>query len=270
MKILFCLFSRLGDVICGIPAYLALREKYPDAELTWTTLRQYEPLVPKCGFVRAHGSPPFGSMPGWAKQPNYDLVIRAQPMWRHREWEKSGLHAIDLICKWAGVAPKHKHITIKVPDRVYQKVAKICDPGKPYVTICSSPCYSCGNWPYQMRQAIVDHFRKRKIPVVTVGGKDGVNIKGAIHVHGKLSYLGSLAMISNSSLYIGPDTGVTWLACAARKTAKLCIIDKNRLKQGVVGFGSVLSDNNIKDMFYQDNVKAHIKAADELYKRSTK
>lgn len=267
MKILFCLFARLGDVCCGIPAFLALREKYPKAELTWATLAQYQPLIPKCGTVRPFGSPPYGSMPHWASQPEYDIVIKAQPMWRHREWEQSKTHAVDLICKWAGVTPKVKSIVIETTDENNAAAMKIA-PKQPFVTICSSPCYSCGNWPMPMRQTMVDHFRKRGISVITVGGHDGQPLKGAETGHGRLSYAETLALINHSRLYIGPDTGVTWLACAAKKAAKLCLIDRNRLNQGKVGFKVTLSDANIVDSFYQDGVNKHIQLADELWNKS--
>jgi len=97
MNILFCLYARLGDMICGIPAFTALRHQYPKAKLTWSTMKQHAPLVPKFGAVRVYGDLPFGSYPPWAKQPEYDVIIRAQPMWRHEEWTKSRKHILDLI-----------------------------------------------------------------------------------------------------------------------------------------------------------------------------
>jgi hypothetical protein len=264
LKILFCLYARLGDVCCGIPAFLGLREKYPKAELTWSTLKQYESLIPKCGKVRPFGSPPFGSYPPWAKSPDYDLVIKAQPMWRHREWEQSKTHAVDLICRWAGVSPKIKYVALSPSLDDFAVVRKMGLP-KNFVTICSSPCYSCANWPYQHRQTIVDALRKRGIDVLTVGGKDGQALKGARICHGRLSYLQTAALIGLSKLYIGPDNGVSWLAMSARNTARLCVIDKNRLRQGVVGFQGYLTDGNIRDSFYQDGVGTHVNLANELW-----
>lgn len=264
MKILFCLYARLGDVCCGIPAFLALRNKYPDAELTWSTMKHYVPLIPKCGKSRPFGNPPFGSYPPWAKAPHYDMVIKAQPMWRHREWELSKQHVVDLICKWSGVAPKQKHVVLTPSQEDLDVVKKLGLPEK-FATICASPCYSCANWPTQHRQTVVDSLRKRKIEVFTVGGKDGQALKGTRTVHGQLSYLQTAALIGLSRLYIGPDNGVSWLAMSARKTARLCIVDRNRLKEGVVGFQKYLSDGNIRDSFYQDGVNTHVKLANELW-----
>lgn len=264
MKIAFLLFARLGDVCCGIPAYSALREKYPDADLNWVTLKQYEPLIPKCGNTIIHNVLPFGNTPPWAKPPKFDLVIKAQPMWRHREWELSKQHAVDLICKWSGVAPKRKSIDIEIPEMVSKFVGRFL-PSEPFVTICSSPCYSCGNWNNSQRQSIVTMFRKMNVPVVSVGGSDGVCFKGAIHLHGKLSYVQTIAVVNASRLYIGPDNGVTWLACAAKNARKLCLIDKNRLKMGIVGFQNYLSDSNIVDIYYQDPLQRQLERAKGLW-----
>jgi hypothetical protein len=38
----------------------------------------------------------------------------------------------------------------------------------------------------------------------------------------------------------------------ARATPKVCVVDKNRLKDGVVGFQGFLADDNIPDVFAQD------------------
>lgn len=257
MKILFCLSARLGDVICGIPAYLALREKYKDADLSWLTLPQYVSLIPKCGKTIPFGSPPYGGIPPWAKPPEYDIVIKAQPMWRHTEWEKSRLHIIDLISKWSGVTPRKKRIYIDTTPEDIEHAQKIT-PKQPFITICSSPCYSSANWPHEERTTIARTLIKKGIPIVTVGGPDGKEIPGTISAHGKLPYTQTIALINLSKLYIGPDTGATWLACAARNAKKVCLIDRNRLKQGMTGYQTILTEKNITDIYYQDGIKKHI------------
>lgn len=261
MRILYCLFARMGDVCCGIPAYLALCAKYPEADLTWITLPKHGPLVPKCGNVKTvndgqHG--PLHAIDGWRSQ--YDIVINAQPMWHHKRWEKSGKHAIDLIADLADVKLGERRVVIETDKSVKQsmlaKLPKL--PEKPFVTICSSRCYSCGDWPQPYRQKLVSVLKREGIRFVTVGGSDGHDIPGAYSAHGKLNFLETLALIRRSRVYVGPDTGPTWLACAASGTSKVCLIDKGRLRCGVVGFERFLDDKNIKDSFIQDGVDRHI------------
>lgn len=263
MKILFCLFARLGDVCAGIPAYLALRKKFPKADLNWITLKRHAPLTPRCGKTLIHNVPPFGDIPRWASAPDYDIIIKAQPMWRHGEWESSRKHIIDLICQWSGVKPDKKEIIVEVSDSDAQ-VARAIAPRKPFVTICSSPCYSWHDWPIPKRQKLANYVRSKGFKVMTIGGKDGVKLDGAIEGHGKLSCVQSVALISMSRLYIGPDTGTTWLACAARNVPKLCLIDRSRLKMGVTGFEKYIDNDNIRDSFYQDDYGHHVKVVDQL------
>jgi ADP-heptose:LPS heptosyltransferase len=250
MKILFCLFARLGDVLCGIPSYLALHKKYPEAELAWTTLTQYKELIPSCGKVITYnGSEPFGQIP---ETNEYDLIIKAQPMWRHQEWESSRLHAIDLIAKWSEVSLSSRQIIVDVTqqDRIIIDELKL--PKEPFICICSSPCYSWYDWPMEHRQTIIDMLSYRRIPIITVGGKDGINLQRATHLHGKLSFTQTIELINRSKVYIGPDTGCSWLACAAHSAAKICLIDRTRLKMGIVGFQKYV-DGNITDHMYQDS-----------------
>lgn len=261
MRILYCLFARMGDVCCGIPAYLALREKHPEADLTWVTLPRHEPLIPKCGNVKTVNDGQFGPLHAIDKwKGEYDLVINAQPMWHHARWMKSGKHAIDLIAELADVKLKERRIIIETDKSIKQsmlsKLPKL--PERPFVTICSSRCYSCGDWPQPYRQQLVSVLRREGVRFVTIGGKDGHDIPGAYSAHGKLSFLETLALIRRSKVYIGPDTGPTWLACAAHDTFKVCLIDKGRLNNGVVGFQRFLDDKNIRDFFIQDGVDRHV------------
>jgi ADP-heptose:LPS heptosyltransferase len=265
LKILYCLFARTGDICCGIPTYLALREKYPNDELTWVTLKKHIPIVPKCGNVIAFGDG-FGSLPPFHKE--YDKVFFPQPSWHHRRWEKSKKHAIEFIADFCEVKLKSRSIEIETTREhkhsMLKKLPKL--PERPFVTICSSPCYSCSNWPIPYRRQLVRLLRDRRVNVVTVGGKDGKDIPGAYSAHGKLNFLETIALINRSKVYIGPDTGTTWLACAAHKTSKVCLIDRGRLRTGVVGFGNVLSDDNITDSFYNDGIDKHLKLVMRAYK----
>jgi ADP-heptose:LPS heptosyltransferase len=249
MRILFCLFARLGDVLCGIPSYLALRNKYPEAELAWITLPQYKKLIPNCGITIVYDGPqPFGKIPEWSKQ--YDLVIEAQPMWRHREWELTRHHVVDLIAKWSNVSLTDRRIIVEISEQ--DRTIGLELPKEPFVTICSSPCYSWYDWSTEYRQTIVDMLSYRRIPVVTVGGLDGINLRRATHSHGRLSFIQTIELINRSKVYIGPDTGCSWLACAAHSTAKICLIDKGRLKIGTVGYQKYV-DGDITDHTYQDS-----------------
>lgn len=252
MRILFSLFARMGDVCCGIPAFHALRRKFPEADLCWATLPKYAALVPKFGTpvldICADG---FGGDPG--KPPGFDLAYFVQPMYRHDEWTSSGKHIVDLIADWSetDLLPEERKITIRVKGRDLEKVAKMDLPDR-FAAICSSPAYSSNMYPFRsLFDAVIERCCGMGIRYVTVGGADGETLPGAIPLHGKLSISETVAAINRSAVYIGPDNGTTWLACGAQKPSKLCVVDEARLKIGVVGFRRALEDPNVHDVFFQ-------------------
>ena len=114
---------------------------------------------------------------------------------------------------------------------------------------------------------MIDALVKSGNKIITVGGKDGLDYKGAQSYHGKLSLLGTVEAINRCSLYIGPDTGCTWLACGSRNTPKLCITDRHRFKIGLVGFQKFLSDDNIIDINHQEGVEKMANAALKLLEK---
>ena len=262
MKICFCLFGRMGDVCCGIPTFQALRRIHPDAEMTWATVENHKCLIPEYAEIKIHGKAPFGSgWPGWANEQNYDLVVKAQPSWRHSQWQKSGKHAVDCIADWAGIelAKEDRCINVKIPKNDYHAAGRLSLPKGGFVTICSSPSYSSGNyWGMGLRTKIVEALKKAGYGVVSVGGHDVVTLPGT-HKGYNIPIMQTVALISLSKLYIGPDTGTTWIACAARGTPKVCVINRARLKMGVVGFQKPLAgENNIVDVFNDEGAQKQI------------
>jgi hypothetical protein len=264
VKILFTLFARLGDVCCGIPAFRALKVKYPLAELHWLTLRAYMDLVPRCGNPCSISTDePFGRPPDLTA--GFDRVYQVQPMWRHEEWASSGLHVIDLIAKWCDVELSDRSISIDVPSEITAKVGRMPLPER-FIAIGSSPTISSRNLLPEHFPSIVEYCRANSIPYASVGGVEGVQLPGAINFCGHLSPLETVALINRASLYIGPDNGTSWLACAAKKPVKVCLVDQDRIKDGVVGFRDFQSDKRVHDVFYQDGLERLISVIDQGWK----
>lgn len=257
-RVLFSVFARMGDVCCAIPAFHALRRKFPRAELSWATLPQYAHLVPRFGIpVLDIHTVGFGGDPG--KLPGYDLCYYVQPM--HRKWAGTGKHIVNLIAEWAEVVlePSDRRISVEIPRDAKDKVSGLGLPEK-FVALCSSPTYSV-HYPFQdLLEPAIRRCSKAGIAAVTVGGGDGREVEGALPLHGKLSIQETIAVIDSASAYLGPDGGVTWLACAASRAKKLCVLDERRLSEGVVGFASALEDPNLRDMFFQEGEEALLSA----------
>lgn len=260
---LFVLFARLGDVCCGIPTFRALAKKYPEAKLYWLTLPKYFELVPEFGVPVSIPSPePFGRPPDLTAA--FDLVYHAQPMWRHEEWKASGKHVIDLIASWCDVSLADRKIQVDVPVAVVERVARMPLPNR-FLTIGCSPTISSRNLLPEHFPSIVEFCRLNKIPYAAVGGDDGVSIPGAIDFRGHLSPVESIALINRSAVYVGPDSGTSWLACAAQNPKKVCVLDRERMKDGMVGFQG-FADGAITDVFYQDGLNALIGAVENAWR----
>lgn len=253
-KILYVLFANMGDVCCGTPAYLALRKKFPDHVIEWMTLKKHAQLVPGPAVTVADEGK-YGKYPHAIA--GYDQVYCVQPMWYHEEWSWSKLHAIDLIAKWCDVTLEDREIKIPIPSDVDAYISSLPLPDR-FATVCSSMPKSSKDVLTPHLQSICDALRKSGLHVVTVGGPEGIPLKGSLPMHGALSPIESTALIAKSSVYVGPDSGASWLACSAKKPRKVMVLDSDRLKSGVVGFQGYQGDPNVTDVMVQEGGDAII------------
>jgi hypothetical protein len=258
-KILFVLFARLGDVCCGIPTYLELKNRNPDADVWWLTLRKYADLVPGKAVFLAGDEGEFGRSPDLVEA--FDEVYVVQPMWRHEEWKSSRRHVIDLIADWCGITLTDRAIRIRSSPESTGRIDALPLPER-FVLIGSSPSKSSRNLFPQWHEQIVAWCNQRRVLCGTVGGDDGVSLWGTLGFHGRLSPVDTAELINRCAVYVGPDTGTSWLACAAPRAKKICVLDRERLQDGVVGFEGYQGDQNVRDVFFQDGVESVLKLLD--------
>lgn len=252
-RILFVLFARLGDVLCGIPSYLALKEKHPDAEVWWLTLRKYADLVSPLGKVchLSGDEGEVGRIPDLVE--TFDQVYMVQPMWRHDEWKSSGRHVIDLIADWCNVTPTNRKIQVHQTPESIGRIDALPLPER-FALIGSSPPKSSRNVFSAWHEEIVAWCNQRRVLCGTVGGPDGVTLWGAMGFHGRLSHVDTVTLIDRATVYVGPDTGTSWLACAAPRPKKICVLDEERLADGLVGFQGFQGDPLVHDVMFQGGI----------------
>ncbi|MFO1413949.1 MAG: hypothetical protein U1F10_08585 [Burkholderiales bacterium] len=249
-------FYKLGDLCIGHPTFNALRERYADCAHFWLTRPELSGLT--------------GAEAAIDEISADCLVVDGAPWHRHgREWLHSGLHPIDFIAQTVGVAldRRHRYIDVAIHADVRRRVKCRRLPAR-YAVIASGPCYTGGDWPFDDRQVVVNELLRHGIPCVSVGGRDSAALARTMDLCSQLTPIESIAVISDSCLYIGPDTGTTWLACAARDTPKVCVVDRGRKLDGVVGFEGFLIDENIRDVERQEGPDACLDAAWDLLQRT--
>jgi hypothetical protein len=233
-------FHRLGDLCIAHPTFNALKEKFAGYPAFWITRPEFGELISV--------EPPI------SEAGRDCLVIDAAPPHRHAsQWLHSNRHPIDFIADTAGVFVESRHRYIEIPIPVEnQRAVDRLGLRQPFVVIAAGPCYSGGNWPYADRQKVANQFCRNGVLCVSIGGNDCAPLQGTIDLCNRLSPNQAIAVIKRAALYIGPDTGTTWLACAARETPKICVLDRNRMRDGIIGFQAFLIDRNICDITAQD------------------
>lgn len=239
MKRLFYLTKRLGDVICGIPTFRTLRQKYPDDILDWAVNDEYKDVVPKCAN-NILCSPDQALKPGW------NQVIDAHPWHFHGEWSRAKLPLPTFISKLAGINETRFSINIDVSDMNRQRALEVARPFGDFVIINAGPHYSGPGWSHQDKQLLADSLMRKGIRVVGLAGPDGAALGGCHNVF-DLNLQASVAFIGLSRMYFGQDCGTSWLACAAHNTPKRIVIDRTPGRVGYDSYVDCLFDTNIME-----------------------
>jgi len=234
-RIAFILTAGMGDMLLSIPTVKALAKKYPDATIDWVTYEGWAELVPTkyANPVAVPFSRGLGHLEQWLQvhAKNYDEIHIAMAFQRRIINAFYNSHMMDCVAVWSGVELANRTIDVDVAEMDIEKL----DLPSSFAAVCTSPCYSCNAWPTELRDKIISWIRQQGLEIVTVGGKDGREVSGALNLCGKTSPKETMAVIKKAALYIGPDNGCSWLACAVLDTPKLCFIDPKR-NQIPVGF----------------------------------
>jgi hypothetical protein len=257
--VLFCtshnrnFFYRLGDLCLAHPTFNAIKEKFAGDNVYWITRPELAPLTAPASSETD-------------KSCDCYVIDAAAPNRFAHDWLYSNRHPIDFVADISRISIelRHRYIDIHVPIDAERAVAALSLP-EPFVAIAAGPCHTSRNWPYSDRQSVANHFAHQGIACVSIGGQDSAALEGTLDLCAKLSLIEAVALIRRARLYIGPDTGTSWLACAARTTPKVCVLNESRLRDGIVGFQGFLSDRNIRDVVAQDGSDHCFEVAWEMW-----
>ena len=255
-RIAFVLTAGMGDMLLSIPTVKALAKKYPHALIDWVTHEGWAELVPTkyANPVAVPFSRGLGHLEPWLSEhaKEYDEIHIAMAFQRRIINAFYNTHMMDCVAAWSGVSLTDRSIDVDISG---VDVSKIDLPER-FVAICSSPCYSCNPWPEELRNKIVDWLHQQGFATVAIGGKDGQEIPDSLNLCGKLTPKETIAVINKAALYVGPDNGCSWLACAAKDTPKLCFIDPLRFQipVGFEGYATGMIRDVKYDMPFEDIV----------------
>ena len=261
MKILFALFGAMGDVFNGLPVVKALREKYPEAEITWLTLPQYQEIA-ECEWVDrmlTHGTGRHGD--GIPQElldtEHFDVVFFPQGSVNHDEWEQSGLHMIDFMARKCGVTVSSRAPEIPINQATKEKAEEFWRKhkleGKTVIAIACS-ALSCRPWPLEnFRELVIEILKMKNTVIVHFGGKNDPPLPRVIDCRNMPIKIG-IDIMRCCDLFIGCDSGPSWMA-SCTDIPIIVFMDQERQQYFNVGFKSVMPEKDISELSIESSVK---------------
>lgn len=201
----------LGDVILTTPVVRALREKYPNAEISVVT-----------GFPDVYKRNPNVQYIGrkmLKQRDRYDLFFDLNSAYE----SDPQTHIVEAYAKVCGVRDLvrscHEAILPDVyPDAVDVEWAELALDGGPWVAIHPGPTAWPGrNWPHERFLEVAAFLAERGARVVLVGGADAYHLPCDLDFRGKTSFHRLAALMAKADLFVGIDSAPMHLAVAARR-----------------------------------------------------
>ena len=259
-KILFALFGALGDIFNGLPVVQALKEKYPEAELTWLTLQCYREIAESspADRVLTHGRGRHGEGIPWEllESEHFDLVFFPQGSFNHDEWERSGLHMVDFMARKCGVEVSSRAPEVTIGPQSREDVNSLWKKhglaGKTVIAMACS-ALSCKPWPRNNFEEIAWTLgRLKNTALLHIGSGEDAPLPGAIDCR-DIPFSTSIEIIRQCDLFIGCDSGPTWMA-SCTDTPIIVFMDSERQKHYNVGFKCVMPEKDITELSVEATV----------------
>ncbi len=210
-RVLFIVFGDLRNVIHSFPVMAALRERF-HCETVWLTSPEYAPLA-RASFADAiREAEPSGMIPwDWIQDEGFTHVFFPEPSANRDEWEQSGLHAIDFMAKKCGVVLEtHQSWLEPAADALFEAEEFLRQNGLTRGGFITASHGSAGtrHWPSSNLMKLKQQIG---IPTVVFSTKADPTIPGTIPcLHKPFQVI--VALIRWSEFYLGPDSGISWLA----------------------------------------------------------
>jgi hypothetical protein len=238
-RILFVVFGGLSNIVNAFPVVAALREKF-HCETVWLTSQEYVSLA-RASFADAvcEAGPP-GIIPwDWIHSEGFTDVFFAEPEANQEEWQETGLHAIDFMARKCGVTLEtHRAWLEPGADALFEAEEFLRQhelSRGAFVTACHGS-EEGRHWP---NSNLMKLGQQVDVPMVVFGGKTTSVIPGTIPCIDK-PFQVIAAIIRWSCFYLGPDSGISWLATTTN-TPMAVIADPHRPNPSNIGFRDALS-----------------------------
>jgi glycosyltransferase involved in cell wall biosynthesis len=210
-RVLFIVFGDLSNIVNGFPVVNALRERF-HCETAWLTSFEYFSLVKASLADAVYALESTGLLPwDWIHSKGFTHVYFAEPEANREEWEKSGLSAIEFMAQKCGVQLEtHRAFLEPGEDAILEAEEFLRQNGltrEAFVT-ASHGDGQTRHWP---NSNLMKLARQLEVPLIVFGDRTDPEIPGAISCIDKPLQV-IAALVRWSLFYLGPRSGVSWLA----------------------------------------------------------
>ena len=238
-KILFILFGAMGDVVEAFPTVATLRKQFPSSEIAWMTTPEHAELARASAADYVCETAQRGSIP-WDRieAEGFTHVFYPEAGANQDEWQQSGLHIIDFMAQKCGVQLERRRPLLDPgPEALLMAAQFIRNHGLERKGFLTASHVGTSNryWPHSNLIKVV---HETGLPTVVFGGPSDPHVPGTISCFGQ-SLRMLAALVQSSMFYIGPDSGVSWIA-ATTDTPMGVFLDPQQKKRFNTGFRDVL------------------------------
>ncbi|MBX7144233.1 MAG: glycosyltransferase family 9 protein [Oligoflexia bacterium] len=260
-RILFVLFSGLGDVIAATGVISRLREAYPQAHITWLTSSANTAIARACSAVDLvlHSNDQDPANPlilQLLKNAHFDRVYSPSFLHNLREWERSNLHAIPFMLTMCGMAfeslssLKPRLMELEEEEQAIEQCWQELKIEQRSIAVAPISI-TVPPWPLEAYQELTHQFIKDGYIVAQLGAKNDPLLSGTVDFRG-IPLLQAREVIKRSNLFIGNDSGATWLALTT-ETPVLALMSPHHKatlsnEQRVVGFSAFANSQRVVEL----------------------
>lgn len=224
MKIMIALLKTMGDVILGTTLCRELKREFPHSEIHFYTNAPYRDLLqnnPDIHTVHAPDDWNYDQLFLQMTREQYDRIyapyqVRSDCNMWHQFEETRHQHLVDFYWRRMGM---HRRITERecylFPAALdFEKSKKHISLELPRVAIHATSGVATKDWPYF--EELTEELRKSGFGTVQVGAKSDKLVSGAVDLRGKMSMLELAAFLSQCAVFVGLDSGLSYMADAMK------------------------------------------------------
>lgn len=202
-RFLISRLSSLGDVVCSLPAAGALKQGFPDCQITWAVDRRFAGIVRSCRHVdEVLEVKPKLNPSSWPTiEGEFDAAIDLQGLLKSGlvlkgskakvkvgyHWQREGawlfservipdpssLHVVDQYVDVAravgGQGDRADFGLLPTPDAISSLEPKLSSPGR-FVVMNGGAGWVTKRWPPQHFASLIDHLAEEGVQTILIGG----------------------------------------------------------------------------------------------------